>query len=410
MIKIAQKFEREALADPVGAVRAEIARLGVAGRVRPGMRIAVTAGSRGIANLREITAGVVDELRRMGAQPFVVPAMGSHGEATAEGQRSLLADLGISEETVGAPIVSSMEVVQLGVTPNGAPVYLSRDAYEADGIVPLNRVKAHTAFKADNESGLLKVMAVGLGKHRGAQTMHQYGLAETIPQAARIIVEKAPVLFGLAIVENAFDQTWKVAALWPQDFEEAEKQLLRESKAILPRVPFDTLDALVIEEMGKNYSGTGVDLNVIGMWRRIGGPQVPNYRRVVVLDLTPQSHGNALGIGLVDVTTRRLVNKIDFKVMYTNVITTGYLATGKVPVTMETDREAIALALQGVTPEAARFVRIKNTLHLDQMEVSEALLPEVQANPNLEVLGAPQELAFDAEGNLIRLAEGIVTR
>lgn len=401
MAQVQQRFDVSQIEDIAGEVSKQMEAFGLARRVKPGQRIAITAGSRGIANIAEIIAAAVAELRKVGAKPFVFPAMGSHGGATAEGQREMLASYGIVEERIGCPIVSSMEVVEIGTTPSGVPVWVDREAYHSDGILVVNRVKAHTAFKAPNESGLIKMMGIGIGKRHGADVYHRYPLGPTLLEAARVVIAKAPILGGLAIVENSRDQTWKLVAAAPEEMEEVDRNLLVEANRLLPRIPFETLDVLIVEEMGKNISGTGMDLNVIGMWRRIGGEQRPYFRYIVVLDLTEESHGNALGIGMADLTTKRLVDKIDLKAMYTNVMTTNFFQTGKIPVTMDTDREAIELAFKTFDPQSVRAVRIRNTLALEKIYVSEGLLPEARENPNLFILDDPKPMAFDAEGRLL---------
>ena len=401
MAQVKQIFDVSQIEDVPGEVRRQLAAFGLAQRVKPGMRVAITAGSRGIANMAEIIATAVAELRRAGAEPFVVPAMGSHGGATAEGQREMLAGYGIVEERVGAPIVSAMDVVEIGHTPSGVPVWMDRNAYGADGILVVNRVKAHTAFKAPNESGLMKMMAIGLGKRQGADTYHRHDLGRTVLEAGRVALAKAPIMGGLGIVENSRDQTWKIVATPPETMEEVDRNLLVDANSLLPRIPFATLDVLVVDEMGKNISGTGMDLNVIGMWRRLGGEQKPYFKYIVVLDLTAESHGNALGVGMADLTTKRLVDKIDLKATYTNVVTTNFFATGKIPVTMATDREAIETAFKTFDSAHARAVRVKNTLALENMWVSEGLLPEVRQNPNLVVLDDPRPIAFAADGTLL---------
>lgn len=401
LARVQQLFDVSQIDDIPGEVQKQLRQSGISDRVRPGMRIAITAGSRGIANIATIIAAAVAELKSRGAEPFIVPAMGSHGGATAEGQREMLAGFGITEDNVGAPIVSSMEVDQIGVTPSGVKVFIDHEANQADGILVVNRVKAHTAFKAPNESGLVKMMGIGLGKCYGADTYHRHPLGPTLLEVGRVVVKNAKIIGGLGIVENSRDQTWKLAAALPDDIEELDRNLLVEANQLLPRVPFDELDILVVEEMGKNISGTGMDLNVIGMWRRIGGEQKPFYKYIIVLDLTEESHGNALGVGMADLTTRRLVDKIDFKAMYTNVITTNFFQTGKIPVTMETDRDAIEVALKTFDPATVRMVRIKNTLELEHIWVSESLLPEVRKQPRLAIVDDPKPLAFDETGRLI---------
>jgi|SRR5581483_6097344 hypothetical protein len=399
--RIRQRFARERIDDVGRAVREAIDALGDRPRLQPGARIAITAGSRGIAQIPAILAAIVASLRARGAEPFIVPAMGSHGGATADGQREVLAGYGITPEATGAPIQASMEVVEVGRTPRGVPVYLDRLAYEADGIVVCGRVKAHTAFKAPIESGLCKMLAVGLGKQQGAETMHAAGLAQTIPQAAQVALETGKVAFGVAIVENAADEPYRIVAVPPERFHETDRELLRLSNSLLPRIPFDYLDVLIVDWIGKNLSGSGMDPNVIGMWRRLGGERIPDYRRIVVRDLTPESHGNAIGIGWADFTTRRLVDAIDYHAMYTNCLTANAPDVARVPMTMATDREAIEAAIKTATPAGpVRLARIHSTLRLEELYVSEALLPEVEANPALELLEPPAPMEFDAAGRL----------
>lgn len=401
MATVKQVFDVTRIEDVPGEVRRQLAEFGLARRVRPGQRIAITAGSRGIANIVEIIATVAAELGVLGAEPFVVPAMGSHGGATAEGQSEMLAGYGIVEARIGCPILSSMDTVEIGHTPDGIPVWLDRNAAEADGIFVVGRVKAHTAFKAPNESGLMKMMAIGLGKRQGADTYHRHDIGRVVLEAGRVMLAKAKIVGGLGIVENSRDQTYQVQATPPETMEQADRQLLIEANRLLPHVPFDYLDVLIVDEMGKNISGTGMDLNVIGMWRRIGGEQVPYFKYIVALDLTKESHGNALGIGMADLTTRRLVNKIDFPATYTNVMTTNFFATGKVPVTLDTDREALELAFKTFSANTVRAVRIKSTLELEHIEVSEGLLDDVRARDGLVVVNYPAPLSFTPEGALL---------
>ncbi len=402
VVRVRQAFDRTRLEDPCGAVASGLKALGLPGKARPGARIAITAGSRGINNLVAMTRAAVETVKAMGAQPFIVPSMGSHGGATEEGQKNLLADLGISEASLGCPVVSSMAVEEIGRTSSGTPVYLDRHALQADGIIVINRVKPHTAFRGEIESGLCKMLAVGLGKHRGAQQMHRAGLGPTLVEAARIILQRAPVLAGIAILENSLDETAEIHVVPPERFEETDRALLRRAWQVLPRVPFDPLDVLVVDEMGKNISGTGMDNNVIGIGPRVGGKMEmghPAVSTIVVLGLTPESHGNANGVGLADITTRRLVDAIDYKATYTNVLTTRLWSAGRLPVIMETDREAIEVAVGESSPDEVRLVRIKNTLHLEELEISEALVPEAR-QAGLTVLRGPHPLAFDAAGRI----------
>ena len=402
VVRVRQQFDRTRLEDPCGAVAAGLRNLGLRGRLKPGARIAVTAGSRGINNLVRMTRAAADAVKSMGAQPFIVPSMGSHGGATDEGQKNLLADLGISEESMGCPVVSSMAVEEIGRTGNGTPVYLDRNALHADGIIVINRVKPHTAFRGEIESGLCKMLAVGLGKHKGAQQMHRAGLGPTLYEAARLILSRAPVLAGIAVLENSLDETAEIHVVPPERFEETDRTLLTRAWQVLPRVPFDPLDVLVVDEMGKNISGTGMDNNVIGIGPRVGGKMEmghPVVSTIVVLGLTPETHGNANGIGLADITTRRLVDSIDYKATYTNVLTTRLWSAGRLPVVMESDREAVEVAVGEISPDQVRLVRIKNTLHLEELEISEALLSEAQ-KAGLTVVRGPQPLAFDEAGRL----------
>lgn len=398
LYRVRQHWDSQPVVDIDGTVRAQLDAVGLRSHITPGMRVAVTAGSRGIRDIVPIMRASVAWLRAAGACPFMVPAMGSHGGATAAGQVRLLADLGITEESVGCPIHATMEVVELGTLADGTPVFMDRYAAEADGVLVINRIKPHTSFKAEIESGLAKMCAVGLGKQRGAEMVHRrgiYGLRTLLVPMARMVVERGRVLAGLAILEDARDHTAALVALPPADIGgPGEAILLEQSKALLPRLPFDQLDVLVVDEIGKNISGTGVDTNVIGRLRIPGEPE-PAYPRInviVALDLTDASHGNATGIGLVDIIPARLAQKIDFRATYINNLTSGLigLRKGVLPITLPTPRAAISAALQMCgQPDvsAIRLVRIPNTLLLEELHVSAALLPEVATHAQLEVLG-----------------------
>jgi len=404
MVRVRQRFADEHIDDVAAVIRSQMAEVGLAARLRPGARVAITAGSRGIFQIDRITRAVVDAVREAGGKPFIVPAMGSHGGATAEGQREVLAGYGITESSMDCPILSSMETVVLGMTPGGATVHMDKNAYNADHTIVVGRVKAHTAFRGPIESGLCKMIAVGLGKQRGAEEMHARGLGENIPAAAALAIEKANILLGVAIVENSYDHTHTIRVVPPERIHDTDRELLVLANSLLPRVPFDALDTLIVDWMGKNISGSGMDYNIIGMWRRIGGPRIPDYKRIVVLDLTPESHGNGLGVGAADFTTKKLVQKLDLRKMYMNCLTSNAIDAGKIPITLDTDREAIEAAIKsaGVRHgDDARVVRIKSTLHLDELQVSEALLDEVRRNPNLEIIGEPEPMRFDEQGNLL---------
>lgn len=409
MVRIRQDFPADALPDVAAALRDELRAPAIAGRIRSGARIAVAVGSRGMADLPLVVRGVVEGLRARGAVPFIVPAMGSHGGATAEGQTAVLAALGVTEASAGCPILSSMETVELGALPNGLPVLMDRHAMEADGIVVINRVKPHTSFSGPSESGLVKMITIGLGKQGGADSCHALGfgqMAQNIVEMARIKLAHTPILFGVATVENAYEKIARVAAVPAEAIVERDAELLQDAKGRMPRIPFDPLDVLVIDRMGKEYSGTGMDPNITG---RASTPYVETRQRVarmVVLDLTEKTHGNATGMGLAEFTTRRFFDKIDFEATYANHITSTAVAHAKVPMLMESDRLAVQVAVKTCNlPDrgAVRLVRIPNTLHLEHIRISESLLDEARAQPGITVLGDPQPWAFDARGDLTDL-------
>lgn len=405
--RVRVKMPSAPLTDVAGEVRKQIHRL-LDGAVA-GSHVAVAVGSRGINNLLTIVAAAVEELKGRGLHPFIVPAMGSHGGATAAGQAEVLASYGITEAALGVPVRSSMEVRLLGHTPEGLPVYCDANAAGADAVLLINRVKPHTDFHGEHESGLVKMLAIGLGKRDGAELLHSYGaggLRDMMPRVAREMLRHLPVLGGLAIVEDAYDRTARVEGLKPAEFETVEKELLAQARELMPALPFSRLDVLVVQEMGKNLSGTGMDTNMIGRIR-IGGqedPPAPAISRIVALDLTPDSHGNGLGVGLADVITRRLYDRIDLATTYANVITTGFLERGFIPITVPTDREAVTVALKTcgrrVKSEEARLAVIKNTLDIGEILVSAGLGEEVAQSPNLEFLGPWEPLLFDGSGAL----------
>ena len=406
MYRVKHRFEGPTLRDIPSAVRATIASLHLADRVKPNQTVAITAGSRGIANIDRITRTVVDELKALGLKPFIVPTMGSHGEATAEGQRKILEHYGITEASMGCPIKSSMEVVRIGEV-MGTPVFCDKNAWEADHIAVVARVKTHTDFDNEIESGLFKMMAIGLGKQHGAEHYHRaghhYSYAEIFPSVGKGVLETAHILFGVGIVENGYDETAKVQALLPKDFWEGEKALLRESKQWMAKLPFERIDLLIVDELGKDVSGAGMDPNVIGRPSVQKAPEYPKVQRLFVRDITPACDGNAIGVGMADYTTKRLVDQINYKAMHMNAITSGVTEAAKVPMAFETDREAIqvALGMIGLTPpEKATVVRIKNTLLLTEMDVSEALLPLVKTHDRLSIVSGPTPFAFDTTGNL----------
>ena len=410
LYRIRQKLDPPVIADVAAAVRAEIGKLDLAGRLKPGARVAVTGGSRGVANIATILRATCDALKGLRADPFIVPAMGSHGGATADGQLKVLARYGVTPESMGVPILSSMETVEIGRMSWGLPVLVDRNAHQADHIVLVNRVKPHTNFRCHVESGLMKMLVIGLGKHQGALLAHRaavdVGLDRMVPEVARYSLSKLPILFGVGMVENVRHQTARVQAMLPEALEETEARLLKEAWQLLGRIPFDFLHLLIVDQIGKDVSGTGMDPNVIGRMYLFPNeePKSPRYIRILVRDLTETTAGNAVGMGLADFATRRLANKINFQYTYTNALTGLSPMRSKMPIVFETDREAIEGALKtiGLTdPPEAKLARIKNTLDLEYLHVSEALLPEIRDRQDLELLEGPQEFRFSATGDLV---------
>jgi hypothetical protein len=402
MYRIRQDFDVKSIEDLTGVVEDLFAQFEPGENVKEGQKVAVGVGSRGTHDLALLVKAAVKCLKKMGLDPYVIPAMGSHGGGTAEGQAHVLAELGITETTMGVPIVSSMEVVSLGRLESGAEVFFAKDALEADHVVMINRVKPHTVFRGEVESGLCKILAVGCGRQKGASNMHKFDLGRNIVPAARMILNKVPVLCGLAVTENAAGGTYSVKLATPEEFVSVDRELLEEAWRLFPRLPLDDLDILLLNEMGKDISGAGMDPNVIGFWRREGGPRQPDYRTLVVLDLTPASHGNATGIGMADLTTRHVVDKIDIQATYLNALTSRVLRSVRLPMAVENDRRALEVALEQVSDvKAVRMARIKNTLSLSVFWVTEALLPELRGKPGINVDDSPLKLDFDADGKLL---------
>lgn len=408
LIKVRQRFTGPVVNDIDAVVAEQLSQAGVNEKLKPGMRIAITAGSRGIANIAVIIRATVRELKKRGTIPFIIPAMGSHGGATAEGQVEVLESFGITEEFCGAPILSSMEVVPIGETPEGMPVYVDKHAWEADGIIVMGRIKVHTDFKSPIriESGLMKMAAIGLGKHKQALLIHSYGvhgIRDIMPEVAKVTLQKANIVCGIGIVENAFEQTAIIEAIPTEQIQQREGELLQISASFMPSLPVEDIDVLIVDEIGKNYSGTGMDTNIIGRIRILGTeePVSPRIKYIIASDLSEESHGNALGIGLADLTTRRFFEAIDFQKMNENVVTSTFLHRAMIPIVMENDREAISAALRanwGVKKEEARIIRIPNTLHLEYLYVSEVLLPEIERLPHIEIVGEIEEMRFDEKG------------
>ncbi len=408
MAKVKQHFAATALDDVEASVRQTLAAADLAGSIAAGQRIAVSSGSRGIANIPLITRTVVDCVKEAGGQPFLLPAMGSHGGANPEGQKEVLASYGITPEAMGCPVEATMDVVEVGRLADDTPVLLNRLAWEADGVVLINRIKPHTSFRGRFESGLMKMMTIGLGSHKGATIAHAQGaegLARLIPAWGAEILAKAPICMGLAIVENAYEETLRVEALRPDQFESREPHLLEEARAAMPRIMVQGVDLLIVEEMGKNISGTGMDTNVVGRMLLPGvkEPESPGVARIVALGLTEESHGNANGVGLADIITRDLYESIDFQATYANVFTTTFLNRANIPVIMDSDRQAIEAAIDVQRlehPARARVVRIKNTRAIGAIELSETLLREIANHPDLQQVGELMDMRFDEQGRL----------
>ena len=406
MVKIRQTFNADEILDVSAALSTALVDSGQLKQIKPGMNIAIAAGSRGVAQIATLVRTTVAEVKKQGANPFVVPAMGSHGGATAAGQAEVLAHLGITEEYVGCPIVSSMEVVEITRLPNGMPVYIDKNAYQSDGIIVINRIKPHTAFRGPNESGLVKMITIGLGKQKGAESCHAYGfkhMHSLIPAMAQEMLKLAPIMFGIATVENAYDHVAKVIVAGAAELIETDRQLLIEAKAAMPRIEFSPIDVLVIEEIGKDISGDGMDPNITGRYPTpypTGGPEVS---KMVVLDLTEKTGGNANGVGTADFTTRRLVNKTDFQSLYANGITSTVVRPNAIPMTLDCDLDAIRAAVKtsnALDLSKVRLVRIKNTLQLGEIMISEAMLPDALSLANVTICSEPFEMQFDEQGNL----------
>lgn len=408
MVRVRQKFPLPTIDSVSEAITSQFASSEVRERVKPGMRIAVGCGSRGIANIAECAGAVIAQLKALGAEPFIFPAMGSHGAASAKGQIRVLADLGINEESMGCPIKSSMEVVELGKLRNGMPVYFDKFAAEADALALVCRVKPHTHFRAPIESGIVKMLTIGMGKIAGATEYHWRGMdtfKELLPEAGEFIMARKNFLFGVAMVENAADKTAKVEVVPGEKVLEREPELLTMARELMPKLQFKEIDVLVIDRMGKNITGAGMDPNIIGRSNRFTEwERNPLIDKIAVLGLTRETAGNAAGVSYADVTTMRLYREFDAEKTYANVITAALLDGAAIPMIMNTDREAVQLACKTVlriAPSDTRIVHIANTLEIVDIDVSETLLPYVEANPDrFEIMGEPAPLEFDSDGNL----------
>ena len=412
-VQVRQRFEAGEIGDVAAAVAAQFVRPEIAQTIPPGTRVALTAGSRGIDRIAETIRAAAAAVRRLGGEPFVVPAMGSHAGATAEGQLALLAHYGVTEDGVGCPIRASMETVRLGEVADGVPVWFDRTAYEgADAVIPIGRVKPHTDFRGPIESGLMKMLAIGLGKQTGADAFHGRGFAEfhrLIPAVARFTLSRVNIPFGIALIENGYGRLRTIEAIPAARIDGREQELLVQAREWMARLPGERIDVLVVDEIGKDVSGCGMDPNVVG--RDLTGllygpetPPLPRVQRIVVRDLTPDTEGNATGIGLADVTLARAVAKIDPVSTWMNCITAKNPAAANVPMAFANDRDALAIALAcclQTDPETARIARIKNTKHIEDLWVSEPLLPELLATGRVDQIGDLAPIGFDGNGMLI---------
>jgi hypothetical protein len=405
---VRQVLDQPRVADVPGEVRRLWRSSNLPRTIKPGMRVAVGVGSRGIANIQAMTAATLDVLLELGAKPFVVAAMGSHGGATPEGQRDLLASYGITESALGVPIRTEMDAVELGKNSWGEPVWWDKNALAADALVTISRIKPHTDFRSPYESGIIKMLVIGLGKRPGAAQHHRYGirgLRDMMPESAKVVLEKTPFVAALAVLENAADDTAKLQVVEKNDVFVVEPGLLDEARRLMGRIPFDQLDLLVIGEIGKNYSGAGIDPNVVGrlLLELAPEPESPRITRICALDLSAESHGNGTGIGLADLTTHRLVAAIDPEISHANTITACFLHRSKAPIAFATDRECIETGLATCwQPDwaAVRMAIIPNTLEVGEIWVTKPVLADLTLNKHLQSTGEPQAIPFDSDGNL----------
>jgi hypothetical protein len=408
--RVRQNFPATVVENIPATVNAELTGLDLGKRVKPGQSVAVTCGSRGIANIAVIIKACIDHLKLLGAKPFIVPAMGSHAGGTAEGQKALIADYGVTEEAMGCPIKATMETVIVCEAAEGFPVHFDKNAFGADHVLVVGRIKPHTMFAGEVESGLMKMMLIGLGKHNGAIIYHQviknYSFAQIIRSVAKEVLDKCRILAGLGIVENAYDQTGLIKAVGSHEFEARESELLSIAKEWLPRLPFKLADVLLVDEIGKNLSGTGMDTNVIGRKYNDHEPrdfEFPKVKRIIVRDLTEETHGNASGIGIAEFCRSRVVEKTDNHNTWVNCLTAGHVTACMVPIHFPTDYELVDKAIPTVglvTAETSKLIWIHNTLELSEVECSTAYWNEAQSRSDLTILKEPRPLPFDKEGNL----------
>lgn len=408
MIRVRQKFDDTEITDIEKAVRSELMRKEICSTLKPGMRIAIAAGSRGICHHKDIIRTVVSVLKEKGACPFIVPAMGSHGGATAEGQAELLTCAQITESFVGCPIVSCMKTVKVGKTSEGHSVHIDKNAYEADGIILIGKIKPHTAFRGKYESGMMKMMTIGLGKQYGASICHQAGfknMARLVPLFGNVILKQCNILFGLSVIENAYARTFMVKALTSREIPEEEPKLLEIARSKMGKILFDDIAVMAIDEIGKNYSGDGQDPNVTGRFITPYAANDVQIQKICVLDLSAETHGIMVGIGCVDVCTSRVFQQARLEESYINAITSTVFTGIHLPMILKNDYYAIAACIKTcneVDLDRIRMVRIPNTLAIGEIYISESMMKDAVSNPCIEILGEPEEMSFDPSGNLIK--------
>jgi hypothetical protein len=410
IFRLRQRFDDVCIDDVATETRRQLAALNLGEKVRPGQSVAITAGSRGIANIAEITRSIVEHFKQLGAKPFIVPAMGSHGGGTAQGQQRVIESYGITELFVGCPIRSSVETIEVCRSTDGFPVHFDRLASQADHVVVCNRIKPHSGFHGDIESGLMKMLLIGLGNCEGAKIYHRaimdYSFEQIIRDVAAKVIDKCPILAGLAIVENAYDKTARIDAVRPIEIESREIELLALAKKLMPRLPFEYVDVLLIDLMGKDISGVGFDPNVVGRKfndHKAVENEFPKIRRIALRGLTPASHGNATGMGMAEFCKTQLLRDADLASTRLNCLVSGHVSAAMPPLDFETDREILAAALGTiglVEPRNAKLLWIADTLHLDELECSAVYLDNAKHREDLEIITETRDMPFDSTGNL----------
>ena len=417
MYTVQQHFDGAHLEDIPAAVAEALGREGTLDRIRPGMRVAISGGSRGISNIALILKTIGELVSARGAKPFVFPAMGSHGGATSEGQRNVLASLGVTEEYLGFPILSEIEPIALGQTPSGAIAMFDRNAYEADATIIVNRVKEHPAFFNRIESGLCKMIVIGVGKQKGADQCHRtdiHKLGPLIEEIAAYTIPRSNICFAVGIVENAFEQTYAIHAVPAERILDEEPALLEQAKSRMPSIYPQNFDVLILDEIGKNICGAGYDTKVIGRFPNPLVPDTASFKRMAILRLTEETHGNAMGISNADVCSRCMVEEMDYEQSYMNSLTSLTPFSCKIPMFFPTDRQVIQAAIKMCpdlpNPAGARIVRIRNTRTLGVIQVSENMIPELLGDPRMEIIGEPQAFVFDAADNIIGLRRAKLIR